>query len=73
MLFAHGSLFLLRTPLAVMLPWSPNNEVFESVWLTVLSLLGRCAKSNKRSCGEDCRLSRSRHTIIGVVIPPSME
>jgi diguanylate cyclase (GGDEF)-like protein len=37
MLFAHGSLFLLRTPLAVMLPWSPNNEVFESVWLTVLS------------------------------------
>ena len=37
MLFAHGSLFLLRTPLATMLPWSPNTEVFESVWLTVLS------------------------------------
>ena len=37
MLFAHGSLFLLRTPLAAMLPWSPMNEVFESVWLTVLS------------------------------------
>jgi diguanylate cyclase (GGDEF)-like protein len=37
MLFAHGSLFLLRTPLAAMLPWSPTNEVFDSVWLTVLS------------------------------------
>jgi hypothetical protein len=37
MLFAHGSLFLLRTPLAAMLPWSPTNQVFESVWLTVLS------------------------------------
>ena len=37
MLFAHGSLFLLRTPLAAMLPWAPSMEVFESVWLTVLS------------------------------------
>jgi diguanylate cyclase (GGDEF)-like protein len=37
MLFAHGSLFLLRTPLAAMLPWSPSREVFGSVWLTVLS------------------------------------
>ena len=37
MLFAHGSLFLLRTPLAAMLPWSPMNQVFESVWLTALS------------------------------------
>ncbi len=37
MLFAHGSLFLLRTPLARMLPWSPTNDVFGSVWLTVLS------------------------------------
>jgi diguanylate cyclase (GGDEF)-like protein len=37
MLFAHGSLFLLRTPLAAMLPWAPRTEVFESVWLTVLS------------------------------------
>ncbi|GEM_PF-22982 len=37
MLFAHGALFLLRTPLARMLPWSPTNEVFGSVWLTVLS------------------------------------
>ena len=36
-LFAHGSLFLLRTPLAAMLPWSPTSQVFESVWLTVLS------------------------------------
>jgi diguanylate cyclase (GGDEF)-like protein len=37
MLFAHGSLFLLRTPLSQMLPWSPTNQVFDSVWLTVLS------------------------------------
>ena len=37
MLFAHGSLFLLRTPLAAMLPWMPTSQVFESVWLTVLS------------------------------------
>lgn len=37
MLFAHGALFLLRTPLAAVLPWSPENDVFDSVWLTVLS------------------------------------
>jgi diguanylate cyclase (GGDEF)-like protein len=38
MLFAHGSLYLLRTPFGAMLPWSPTgNEVFESVWMTVLS------------------------------------
>ena len=38
MLFAHGSLFLLRTPLVAVLPWSPtNNNMFGSVWLTVLS------------------------------------
>jgi len=38
MLFAHGALYLLRTPLAAMLPWLPvGNQVFESVWLTVLS------------------------------------
>jgi diguanylate cyclase (GGDEF)-like protein len=38
MLFAHGALYLLRTPLGAMLPWSPaGNQVFASVWLTVLS------------------------------------
>jgi|RhiMetdeSRZDD1v2_1073273.scaffolds.fasta_scaffold325393_2 diguanylate cyclase (GGDEF)-like protein len=37
MLFAHGSLYLLRTPLAAILPWSPADSVFESVWLTALS------------------------------------
>ena len=37
MLFAHGALFLLRTPLVAMLPWSPGNNLFGSVWLTVLS------------------------------------
>ncbi|MGE3149891.1 MAG: diguanylate cyclase [Pseudorhodoplanes sp.] len=37
MLFAHGSLFLLRTPLIAVLPWTPQDHVFGSVWLTVLS------------------------------------
>jgi len=38
MLFAHGSLYLLRTPFGAMLPWSPTGSVvFESVWMTVLS------------------------------------
>jgi diguanylate cyclase (GGDEF)-like protein len=38
MLFAHGALYLLRTPVGAMLPWSPSgNQVFDSVWLTVLS------------------------------------
>jgi diguanylate cyclase (GGDEF)-like protein len=37
MLFAHGALFMLRTPLVAMLPWSPTNNMFGSVWLTVLS------------------------------------
>jgi diguanylate cyclase (GGDEF)-like protein len=37
MLFAHGSLFLLRTPLSTVLPWIPDMPVFESVWLTMLS------------------------------------
>jgi diguanylate cyclase (GGDEF)-like protein len=38
MLFAAGALFLLRTPLVKLLPWSPANaDMFNSVWLTVLS------------------------------------
>jgi len=38
MLFAHGALYLLRTPFGAMLPWSPTgNQVFDSVWMTVLS------------------------------------
>jgi diguanylate cyclase (GGDEF)-like protein len=37
MLFAHGALFLLRTPLISALPFTPNNEVYGSVWLTVIS------------------------------------
>ncbi|MGB7252030.1 MAG: GGDEF domain-containing protein, partial [Xanthobacteraceae bacterium] len=38
MLFAHGSLYLLRTPLGAMLPWSQDGDkMFQSVWLTVLS------------------------------------
>jgi diguanylate cyclase (GGDEF)-like protein len=38
MLFAHGALFLLRTPLVKLLPWTPGNaDMFASVWLTVLS------------------------------------
>ena len=31
MLFAHGALFLLRTPLSTVLPWVPDTQVFESV------------------------------------------
>lgn len=37
MLFAHGSLFLLRTPLVTVLPWSSANRIYASVWLTVIS------------------------------------
>lgn len=37
MLFAHGSLFLLRTPLVALLPWARSNSIYGSVWLTVLS------------------------------------
>lgn len=38
MLFAHGALFLLRTPLVAMLPLSmTGDKMFSSVWLTVLS------------------------------------
>ena len=37
MLFAHGALFLLRTPLLQALPWPVTAQVFDSVWLTVLS------------------------------------
>ena len=37
MFFAHGALFLLRTPLASALPWIQNKQVFDNVWLTVLS------------------------------------
>jgi diguanylate cyclase (GGDEF)-like protein len=41
MLFAHGALFLLRTPLALLMPHPPGTEaVFGSVWLTVLSSEG---------------------------------
>jgi diguanylate cyclase (GGDEF)-like protein len=37
MLFTHGALFLLRTPLASLLPWLPTGTVVQSVWLIVLS------------------------------------
>jgi len=37
MLFSHGSLYLLRTPLISALPFTPGNEVYGSVWLTVIS------------------------------------
>lgn len=37
MFFAHGALFLLRTPLATTLPWVSDRHVFDSVWMTVLS------------------------------------
>jgi len=37
MLFAHGALFLLRTPLVAVLPWLSASDIYGSVWLTVLS------------------------------------
>ncbi len=38
MLFAHGSLYLLRTPFSAMLPWQRiNPDIYSSVWMTVLS------------------------------------
>jgi diguanylate cyclase (GGDEF)-like protein len=37
MLVAHGTLFMLRTPLAALLPWSPTSEVVDNIWLTALS------------------------------------
>jgi diguanylate cyclase (GGDEF)-like protein len=38
LLFAHGALFMLRTPLVMMLPRPPAFErLFGSIWLTVLS------------------------------------
>ncbi len=40
MLFAHGSLYLLRTPLSAVLPWSMGDQMLASVWLTVLSFEG---------------------------------
>ena len=38
MMFAHGALFLLRTPLGSLLQVSPGNAVASSAWLEVLSL-----------------------------------
>jgi diguanylate cyclase (GGDEF)-like protein len=40
MLFAQGALFMLRTPLGLILPWVPGAHVFDSVWMTVLSFEG---------------------------------
>lgn len=37
MLFAHGALFLLRTPLSALLPWTTADQMSGSVWLTALS------------------------------------
>jgi len=37
MFFAHGALFMLRTPMFALLPGSANDAVFGSVWMTVLS------------------------------------
>ncbi len=35
--FAHGALFLLRTPMLALLPSLASDSVFGSVWMTVLS------------------------------------
>ena len=36
--FAYGALYLLHTPITAILPWTPSNDVFSSVWLTALSV-----------------------------------
>ena len=38
MLFAHGALFLLRTPLAAMFHISPSNAFSQSAWLELISM-----------------------------------
>jgi diguanylate cyclase (GGDEF)-like protein len=40
MLFAHGALYLLRTPVSTYLSGSGSIDLFGSVWLTVLSFEG---------------------------------
>ncbi len=41
LLFAHGALYLLRTPFGAMLPWRlTGDQLLESAWLTVLSFEG---------------------------------
>ncbi len=37
LLFADGALFLLRTPMSLILPWVPGMQVFDSIWMSVLS------------------------------------
>jgi diguanylate cyclase (GGDEF)-like protein len=37
MLFAHGALYLMRTPTVSFVPWSAQSQILSSVWLTVLS------------------------------------
>jgi diguanylate cyclase (GGDEF)-like protein len=37
MFFANGALFLLRTPMVALLPGSASDNVFGSVWMTMLS------------------------------------
>lgn len=37
MLFAHGALYLLRTPILAFFPWTNHEQILSSVWLTVLS------------------------------------
>jgi diguanylate cyclase (GGDEF)-like protein len=36
-MFAHGAVFLLRTPLSAMLHWTPADHAYDSAWLTVIS------------------------------------
>ena len=40
MLFAHGALFLLRTPLGSLLHLSPTSQLSKSAWLELLSMEG---------------------------------
>src|SRR5262245_60882912 len=38
LLFAHGALFLLRSPMVALLPNLASDSLFSSVWMTVLSI-----------------------------------
>jgi hypothetical protein len=37
-MFAHGAMFLLRTPLSAMLVGTPGDQSYASAWLTVISI-----------------------------------
>ena len=67
MLFAHGSLLLLRTPLIALLPQSNSNHVYGSAWLTAHSFTRCCSPSRLHS---SCWPWRKSATSCATVPPP---